>query len=151
MEKFIEQVFYRLVYDPETANYYWHNYGTECCLKWGFGTVVVCALLVTLFFYFIWTNTKVAQHATLKSWFITGLWGWLITFLATEVIVAQRSQLEGMDAYIGQSGADILVFSIYNAIVGFSVLYLIFSTIVQLLSRNAKNIPWHLYRVGSQG
>jgi len=150
MEKFIE-IFYKLVYDPDTANYYWHNYGQECCLKYGFWTLVICAFVVTLFFYFVWSNIKVNEHATLKSWFMTGLVGMLITFLASELVVAYRSQLTGMDAYIGQSGADIIVFSFYNATIGFAIMYLLFSTIVQSLSKNAKNIPWHFYKVGNRG
>jgi len=127
MEKFIE-LFYFLVYDPETANYYWHNTGVECCLKWGFGTLIVCSFLFTLFFYFYWSNIKIQEHASLSHWIKVGVWGMLITFIVSEIIVGNRSQLVGLNAYIGQDGLDILVFSLYSSIIGFAIMYLLFST-----------------------
>ncbi len=148
MDKFIE-LFYYLVYDPETANYYWHNGGVECCLKWGFYTLVICALLVALFYYFYWASVKTYIHGTMKSWLKVGGCGMLITFIASELIVGYFSQLEGMDAYIGQSDLDILKFCLYNGIIGFAIMYLIFSTCLQLLSKDAKNIPWHFFNVRS--
>jgi hypothetical protein len=146
MDKFIE-FFYYLVYDAETANYYWHNDSVECCMRNGFYTLLACAFVTAAFFYFYWSNVKIFEHATLKSWLLNGLCGMGITFIASEIIVAYFSQLEGVQAYIGDSGCDILVFSLYNATVGFAIVFTIMSTVMQLLSKNAKNIPWHFYKV----
>lgn len=146
MDTFIE-LFYFLVYNHDESNYYWHNDGVECCLKVGFFTLIACALLVALFFYFYWSNVKVQEHATLNSWLKNGVIGAVITFIASEIIVGISSQLDGSEAFIGQDSMDILVFSLYNATIGFAIIFTLFSAILQLLSKNAKNIPFKFYQV----
>lgn len=146
MDKFIE-LFYCIVYDSETANYYWQNDGVECCLKWGFYTLLACSIAVALFYYFYWSTVKTQLHATFNGWIKVGAYGMLITFIVSELVVGYFSQLEGMDAYIGQDGLDILIFCLYNGIVGFAIMFLLFSTCMQLLSQDAKNIPWHFFDV----
>ena len=146
MDKFIE-IFYGLLYNEDTATYYWHNSGEQCCLKFGFYTLCVCAVVFCLFYYFYWSNQKVSVRASFKSWFKVGLFGMLVTFVASELILGSRCGLEGFANYIGETGADILVFCIYNAIIGFAIFYLLFSTLLQRFSKNAKNIPWtFMYR-----
>ena len=105
------------------------------------------ALLVALFFYFYWSNVKVQEHATLNSWLKNGVIGAVITFIASEIIVGISSQLDGSEAFIGQDSMDILVFSLYNATIGFAIIFTLFSAILQLLSKNAKNIPFKFYQV----
>lgn len=144
MDQFISY-FYYLVYNQGSCNWYWPDTSNEYCLWWGFWTLFACALGVVAFYYFIWTNYKESRHATLKSWFKVGGVGMLITWIVSELVVGYASQLEGMNAYIGDSGADIFVFCLYNGTVGFAIFYLLFSTALQLMSKNAKNIPWHFY------
>lgn len=144
MEQFISY-FYYLVYDPVNCNWYWPETSNEYCLWYGFWTLVVSAFAVVAFFYYFWSNNNVSVHATTGSWLKVGLVGMLITWIASELIVGYASQLEGMNAYIGDSGADILIFCLYNGIVGFAIFYLLFSTALQITSQNAKNIPWHFY------
>lgn len=114
------------------------------CLTISCVVLVLCVAFFIWWFYFNYTNKNVTKTAT-KSNFILKAWlgGCLTCFVLTEIVFAIWSKAPNANIVtpiIGQHDCNILVFSLINGIVYYTLFFGIFSFAFKGMSKNASKI-----------